>query len=33
MPSEKVLEQKKQIVAELSESLKNSCIGVIVNYT
>ena len=32
MPSEKVLEQKKQIVAELSESLKNSCIGVIVNY-
>ncbi|NLB35988.1 MAG: 50S ribosomal protein L10 [Clostridiales bacterium] len=32
MPSEKVLEQKKQAVAELSETLKNSCTGVLVNY-
>jgi large subunit ribosomal protein L10 len=32
MPSEKVLEQKKQVVAELSETLKNSCAGVIVSY-
>ena len=32
MPSEKVLEQKKQVVAELSESLKGACIGVIVDY-
>lgn len=32
MPSEKVLEQKKQVVAELSESLKSACIGVIVDY-
>ncbi len=32
MPSEKILEQKKQIVAELSENLKSACSGVIVNY-
>lgn len=32
MPSEKVLEQKKQIVAELAEKLKSSCAGVVVDY-
>ncbi len=32
MPSEKILEQKKAIVAELAEKLKASCAGVIVNY-
>jgi large subunit ribosomal protein L10 len=32
MPSEKVLEQKKQIVADLTESLKNSVAGVVVDY-
>lgn len=32
MPSEKVLEQKKQVVAELSGKLKNACAGVIVDY-
>ncbi len=32
MPSEKVLERKKQAVAELSEKLKDSCAGVIVDY-
>ncbi|HZJ78932.1 MAG TPA: 50S ribosomal protein L10 [Clostridia bacterium] len=32
MPSEKVLEQKKQIVEGLSETLKGSCSGVIVDY-
>ena len=32
MPSEKILEQKKQQLAELSEKLKNSVTGVIVNY-
>ncbi len=32
MPSEKILEQKKAIVADLAEKLKNSCAGVIVNY-
>ena len=32
MPSEKVLEQKKQIVASLSESLKDSVAGVVVDY-
>lgn len=32
MPSEKVLEQKKQIVAELAEKLKGSCAGVVVDY-
>ena len=32
MPSEKVLEQKKQIVADLTEQLKNSVAGVIVDY-
>lgn len=32
MPSEKILEQKKQVVAELSESIKAACTGVIVNY-
>ncbi len=32
MPSEKILEQKKQVVAALAESLKTACTGVIVNY-
>lgn len=32
MPSEKVLEQKKAIVKELSKKLKSSCAGVIVSY-
>lgn len=32
MPSEKILEKKKQQVAELAESLKGSCTGVIVDY-
>ena len=32
MPSAKVLEAKKAIVAELSERLKNSVTGVLVNY-
>ena len=32
MPSEKILEQKKQQVAELSEKLKNAVTGVIVDY-
>lgn len=32
MPSAKVLESKKAIVAELSERLKNSCTGVLVSY-
>ncbi len=32
MPSEKVLEQKKQIVAELTEELKGACAGVVVDY-
>lgn len=32
MPSEKVLEQKKQAVAELTESMKNSVAGVVVDY-
>ncbi len=32
MPSEKVLEQKKVVVAELAEQIKASCIGVIVDY-
>ncbi len=32
MPSEKILEQKKAIVAGLSERLRNSCAGVLVNY-
>lgn len=32
MPSEKVLEQKKQIVADLTEELKSACVGVIVDY-
>ena len=32
MPSEKVLEQKKSIVAELAEKLKSACAGVIVDY-
>ena len=33
MPSAAVLEQKKQAVAALAEELKNSCAGVIVNYS
>lgn len=32
MPSEKILEQKKAIVAELSEKLQGACAGVLVNY-
>ena len=32
MPSEKILEQKKQAVAALAESLKSACTGVIVDY-
>ena len=32
MPSEKVLEQKKQIVAGLADTLKNAVAGVIVDY-
>lgn len=32
LPSEKILEQKKAVVAELSDRLKNSVAGVIVNY-
>lgn len=32
MASEKILEQKKQAVAELSEKIKNSCAGVLVSY-
>lgn len=32
MPNEKILEQKKALVASLSDKLKNSCAGVIVNY-
>ena len=32
MPSEKVLEQKKQVVAALSETLKGAVAGVIVDY-
>ena len=33
MPSTKVLEQKKAVVAELSEKLKNATAGVVVNYS
>lgn len=32
MPSEKVLEQKKQIVADLAERIQNSVAGIIVDY-
>ena len=32
MPSAKVLEQKKQVVADLAERLKNSAAGVLVDY-
>ena len=32
MPSEKVLEQKKQVVAELTEKLNNAVAGVLVSY-
>ncbi len=32
MPSAKILEQKKAVVAELSDRLKNSVAGVLVNY-
>ncbi len=32
MPSEKVLEQKKQIVADLAAELKSACAGVVVDY-
>ena len=33
MPSEKVLEQKKAVVAARTEQIKASCIGVIVDYS
>ncbi len=33
MPSQKVLEQKKALVADLSEKMKNSVSGVLVNYS
>ena len=33
MPSEKILEQKKQQVNELSEAIKAANVGVLVNYT
>lgn len=33
MPSEKILEQKKQQVAELSEAFKAANVGVLVNYS
>ena len=32
MPSDKVLQEKKAIVKNLSEKLKNSCAGVVVSY-
>ena len=32
MASEKILEQKKQIVSDLSDKMKNSCAGVFVDY-
>ena len=32
MPSEKILEQKKQQVAQLVEAFKNANVGVLVNY-
>ena len=32
LPSEKVLQQKKAIVSELTEKLKSACAGVIVDY-
>jgi len=33
MPSQKILEQKQQQVAQLTEQLKNSCCGVVVDYS
>lgn len=33
MPSAKILEQKKAVVADLSEKLKNATAGVVVNYS
>ncbi|WP_369299070.1 50S ribosomal protein L10 [uncultured Neglectibacter sp.] len=33
MPSEKILEQKKQHVAELAEAFKSANVGVLVNYS
>lgn len=32
MPSKKVLEEKQQVVADLAEQLKKSCVGVVVDY-
>ncbi len=32
MPSQKILEQKKQVVADLTEKIKSSCAGVLVEY-
>ena len=33
MPSQKVLEEKKQVVAGISEQLKNAVAGVLVDYS
>ena len=32
MPSKAILEQKQQVVSELSEKIRNSVSGVVVNY-
>jgi len=32
LPSEKILEQKKQVVSEITDQLKSSCAGVLVSY-
>jgi large subunit ribosomal protein L10 len=32
LPSEKILEEKKKVVAQLSDTLKTACTGVLVNY-
>ena len=32
MPSKKVLEEKQQVVTDLAEQLKKSCVGVVVDY-
>ena len=32
MPSKAILEQKQQVVSDLSEQIRNSVSGVIVNY-
>ena len=33
MPSQKILEQKKQVVAGIAEQLKGAVAGVLVNYS